>query len=173
MSIPLGSWIAALADLGPLAALLMVVAAVMAAAVARAFARHGPGRGRPSRGRAATPSPFSYWYALVPFDEGDGAKDRPVLVLGIGTTSAKVLKVTSKPKPGQRNFRRVDTSRWHRPGRREGSWVQTDKVVTISLASFRRYLGDEDNVYFQRELVRLHPDALHQSHAGPSGSVQP
>jgi hypothetical protein len=173
MSIPLGSWIAALVDLGPLAALLIVVVAVMAVAVAKAFAGHGPGRGQPSQGRATAPSPSSYRYALVPFDDGDGTKDRPVLVLGIGTTSAKVLKVTSKPKPGQRNFRRVDTARWHRPGLREGSWVQTDKVVTISLTSFRRYLGDEHNVHFKRELVRLHPNELQQSHAGPAGSAQP
>ena len=95
---------------------------------------------------------------MVPFEHGDGAKERPVLVLGLDGTTATVLKVTSKDKSGRTNYRRVDTSRWDRPGQREGSWLQTDKVTTIPLSGFRRRLGDEHNTLFRRELARIHPN---------------
>ena len=84
-----------------------------------------------------------------------------------------MLKVTSKPKSGRTNWRKVDTSRWDGPGKREGSWLQTDKVTTVPLASFRRCLGHEHNGYFRREILRIHPTEFGQPHANPSGEPQP
>jgi hypothetical protein len=157
-----------------LLALLVVVVAVMLSALVKPFTRRTVARGaRVTRRRTATPTPFSYWYAQVPFEHEDGAKERPVLVLRVEGANARVLKVTSKPKSGRTNWRRVDTSRWDRPGQREGSWLQTDKITTVPLTGFRRCLGDEHNGYFRRELLRLHPTEFGQPHANPSGDPQP
>jgi hypothetical protein len=158
---------------GELLPLLLVVLAVMASALFKAL------RGRtsasdtqgPPRG-AAAPTPFSYWYALVPFEHDEGAKERPVLVLRVEGPNARVLKVTSKAKAGRTNWRPIDTSRWDQPGQREGSWLQTDKVTTVPLAGFRRCLGHEHNVHFRRELLRIHPTEFGQPHANPPGQLQ-
>jgi hypothetical protein len=168
MSTPLAASIAAVADL-PLLVLLLVVAAAMVSALVRTLSGRPISRGtRATTRRAATPSPFSYWYALVPFEDGKGAKERPVLVLRLDGPSARVLKVTSKDRSGRTNHRRVDTSRWDRPGRREGSWLQTDKVTTVPVSTFRRRLGDERDAYFRRELVRIHPEEFRTETAVPS-----
>jgi hypothetical protein len=149
-----------------LLALLLVVVAVVSSALVKLFKRRTvAGRARVGRRRAASPTPFSYWYAQVPFEHDDGAKERPVLVLRVEGANARVRKVTSKPKSGRTNWRRVDTSRWDRPGQREGSWLQTDKVTTVPLTGFRRCLGDEHNGYFRRELLRLHPTEFGHPHA--------
>jgi hypothetical protein len=145
-------------DLWPL---LLIIAASAAVVLLRRLTGRTATRGtQPPGRRGASPSPFSYWYAMVPFEHGDGAKERPVLVIGLHGTTARVLKVTSKDKSDRTNYRRVDTSRWDRPGRRAGSWLQTDEVTTIPLAGFRRRLGDEHNPHFRRELARIHPDEL-------------
>lgn len=173
MSTPLATLILAVADL-QLLALLLVVAVAAALVLVKTLTGRTVARGtRATFRRGATPSPFSYWYALVPFEDRIGAKERPVLVLRLEGTRARVLKVTSKAKPGRTNYRRVDTTRWDRPGQREGSWLQTDKVTTIPLAGFRRRLGEEHNVFFKRELVRIHPNEFGQLNANPSGEAQP
>jgi hypothetical protein len=108
-----------------LLALLVVVVAVVSSALVKLFrGRAVAGGTRVTRPRTATPTPFSYWYAQVTFEHDDGAKERPVLVLRVEGVNARVLKVTSKPKCGKTNWRRVDTSVWDRPGQREGSWLQ-------------------------------------------------
>jgi mRNA-degrading endonuclease toxin of MazEF toxin-antitoxin module len=106
--------------------------------------------------RRPRPMPLSYWYATVPFDDGEGSKERPVLVLRQDGSNARVLKVTSQFKEGRANYRRVDTAGWDRPGARNGSWVQTDRVVTIPLRNFRRRLGDERDGTLKEELAQLH-----------------
>jgi mRNA-degrading endonuclease toxin of MazEF toxin-antitoxin module len=110
----------------------------------------------PHRHRMAAPAPFTYWYALVPFEDSEEAKDRPVLVLRREADHARVLKVTSQEKVGRTNYRRIDTSRWDRPGARNGSWVQTDNVVTVPVDHFRRRLGVETDQGFKQELMRIH-----------------
>jgi hypothetical protein len=172
MSPPLAT-IFAEADVESLALLVVFVAVVSSALVKLFRGRTVPGGTRVTRPRTTTPTPFSYWYAQVPFEHDDGAKERPVLVLRVEGVNARVLKVTSKPKSGRTNWRRVDTSGWDRPGQREGSWLQTDKVTTVPLRGFRRCLGLEHNDYFRRELVRLHPTEFGQPPVNTSGEPQP
>jgi hypothetical protein len=157
MSTPVATSILAGVD-AELWAVLLLIAAATVSALLKALTGPSPARRRqPTLRRGATPSPFSYWYAMVPFEGDQGAKERPVLVLRLDGTTARVLKVTSKDKSGRTNYRRLDTSRWDRPGQRQGSWLQTDKVTTVPLAGFRRCLGDEHNAFFRQELVRRHP----------------
>jgi hypothetical protein len=156
-----------------LLALLLVVVAAIGSALFKVVSGRTVAKGTRVTPRcAATPAPFSYWYALVPFEHEDGAKERPVLVLRLVGTNARVLKVTSKARAGRTNWRRLDTSRWDRPGQREGSWLQTDEVITVPLAGFRRCLGHERNVFFRRELLRIHPAEFGQPRANPSGRLQ-
>jgi hypothetical protein len=173
MSVPLATSIFAGVNLELSALLLVVVAALVSALVKTLMGRPSARGTRATPHRATSPTPFSYWYALVPFEHGDGAKERPVLVLRVEGTNARVLKVTSKPKVGRTNWRRIETSGWDRPGQRQGSWLQTDKVTTVPLAGFRRCLGHEHNEYFRRELVRIHPSEFGQSHGSPSAQAQP
>jgi hypothetical protein len=173
MSVPSATSIFAGVNLELLALLVVVVAAMLSALVKTLTGRTSGRGGKAPPHRATTPTPFSYWYALVPFEHGDGAKERPVLVLRLEGTTARVLKVTSKPKAGRTNWRRIETSGWDRPGQREGSWLQTDKVTTVPLAGFRRCLGHEHNGYFRRELVRIHPTEFGQPPANPSAQAQP
>jgi hypothetical protein len=172
MSAPLAT-ILVEANVGLLALLLVVVAVGWSALVKPFRGRTVAGGTRITRPRTATPTPFSYWYAQVPFEHDDGAKERPVLVLRVEGVNARVLKVTSKPKSGRTNWRRIDTSRWDRPGQREGSWLQTDKVTTVPVAGFRRCLGLEHNDYFRRELVRFHPTEFGQPPVNTSEDPQP
>jgi mRNA-degrading endonuclease toxin of MazEF toxin-antitoxin module len=104
----------------------------------------------------AAPASFTYWYARVPFEDSEEAKDRPVLVLRREGDHARVLKVTSQEKVGRTNYRRIDPSRWDRPGARNGSWVQTDNVVTVPVDHFRRRLGVETDQDLKQELMRIH-----------------
>jgi hypothetical protein len=172
MSPPLAT-IFAEADVESLALLVVFVAVVSSALVKLFRGRTVAGGTRVTRPRTTAPTPFSYWYAQFPFEHDDGAKERPVLVLRVEGVNARVLKVTSKPKSGRTNWRRVDTSGWDRPGQREGSWLQTDKVTTVPLSGFRRCLGLEHNDYFRRELVRLHPTEFGQPPINTSGEPQP
>lgn len=162
MSTPVATSILAGADAQVWAVLLLVAVATVSALLKRLTGPSPARHRRPPLRRGATPSPFSYWYAMVPFEDDNGAKERPVLVLRLDGTTARVLKVTSKDKSGRTNYRRLDTSRWDRPGQRDGSWLQTDKVTTIPLAGFRRCLGDEHNAFFRQELVRRHPKEFGQ-----------
>jgi hypothetical protein len=143
---------------------LAIAAAVLLVIGAGVISRTWRETTQRSRSRPRDPSSperFSYWYALVPFEDSDGSKDRPVLVLTHDGTDARVLKVTSKAKPGRTNYRRIDTSGWDRPGEAADSWLRTGKVLTVPLTSFRRHLGHETNTMFTRELVRIHPSEFH------------
>jgi hypothetical protein len=142
----------------PVLALGVAIVAILAVSFVRLLRKAAPARRHPARVQ-----PFSYWYALVPFEDVAEAKERPVLVLRHDGVTARVLKVTSRPKPGRTDYRRIDTSQWDRPGRREGSWLQTDQAVTVPLNGFRRRLGDERNPHFQRGLRRLHPGELDET----------
>ncbi len=43
-----------------------------------------------------SPKPMSIYIASIPFDEGDGEKTRPALVIQPGTVKTGVLKISSK-----------------------------------------------------------------------------
>ncbi|MFE9252980.1 type II toxin-antitoxin system PemK/MazF family toxin [Streptomyces sp. NPDC007088] len=119
--------------------------------------RRGPGRpggrGRPPRGpggaRVPGPRPGEIWWALVPFEDGPGGKDRPCLVLSVTRRSARVVKITSRfheERPGVLALPEgaVDDSR----GRR--SFLETDELRTVALREFRRRAGAVDPALWDR-----------------------
>lgn len=75
------------------------------------------------------------WWALVPFEEGKGSKDRPALVVATRKRSATVLMFTSADKEGRPGFLAVDPHLWRTP---RTSYLRTDREITVPLSSMRR-----------------------------------
>lgn len=152
---------------GPLPIVLLVIALIVTWVVRtvqrskRQRRRPHPHRPAPSRRPGGRPETFEYWYAMVPFEDQPGGKDRPVLVLRRGPTHVSALKVTSQDKSARRNYRRIDTSTWQGPGQRNGSWLQVDRAISIPVGDFRRRLGSEADQELKREVRRSHPTEFH------------
>ncbi|HEY0188398.1 MAG TPA: type II toxin-antitoxin system PemK/MazF family toxin [Cellulomonas sp.] len=120
--------------------LLLVGLAALAVLVAlgrrRARGRRA-GRTR-SRGRRPAPRPGEVWFALVPFEDGTGAKDRPVLVLAIDTRTCTIARLTSQDQDARRDYARVPPGV---PGLRRSSWVSL-RPQALDRSAFRRRIGD-------------------------------
>jgi PemK-like, MazF-like toxin of type II toxin-antitoxin system len=129
---------------GVLLALALVAGAV---ALRRRTRPQGRPAQRPSSTRPSAPGrlpePREIWWAVVPFEDGPGGKDRPCLVLHRGARTATVLKITSKhhaelagviPLPpgavGDREHR--------------ASWLETGESREVPFADFRRRVGAVD-----------------------------
>jgi len=98
-------------------------------------------------------------WTWVPYAENDGrGKDRPVLV--IARESAQrvyAVKLTSKPKDGDREFLSIGTGQWDDSGR--PSWVDLDQLYSVHVEGMRREaaaLDRERFVQVARALQRLH-----------------
>jgi mRNA-degrading endonuclease toxin of MazEF toxin-antitoxin module len=135
-------------------AAVLVVAAGAYAVLRRRGARPAerqrpvpPGRGaRPGEGRPSAeapprlPEPREIWWALVPFEDGTGAKDRPCLVLRRGARTATVLKITSKHHAERPGVLALPPGTVGDRARR-ASWLETDEPREVALADFRRRVG--------------------------------
>lgn len=105
-----------------------------------------PGRLRPRRGRRALPGrpgrpagpqpvhPGETWFALVPFSDGTGAKDRPVLVLDVHGGTVRVATLTSQDKGDRSDHVRVPDG-WN--GLDRPSWISLTPR-DLDVAAFRR-----------------------------------
>ncbi|MFD0425546.1 type II toxin-antitoxin system PemK/MazF family toxin [Streptomyces parvus] len=108
-------------------------------------------RPSPSEGRA--PRAGEVWWADVPYEDGPGSKDRPCLVISVrgrgrGRT-ALVAKITSKhheERPGVIALPAGAVG--DRQGRR--SFLETDELREVRVASFRRRVGAVDPGVWER-----------------------
>jgi len=89
------------------------------------------------RGRAARPRPGEVWFALVPFEDGRAAKDRPVLVLRTRGRHVEVARFTSQDRTQRRDHLRVPDGL---PGLARTSWVDL-RPRTLRRRAFRRRVG--------------------------------
>jgi PemK-like, MazF-like toxin of type II toxin-antitoxin system len=105
-------------------------------------------------GRGGRPAPGQIWYAAVPFDEGDDAKDRPCLVVRVGPRGAEVLKITSRDQSARDRYIRIPTTTWD-PGADHRSWLETRPLRPIGHSAFRRPLGVCDTRVWAR-ITRAH-----------------
>ena len=64
--------------------------------------------------RTTAPAPGQVWFADVPFDEGEGSKVRPCLVMRTFAHHAEVLKITSVDKSHRREYVRMPVASWIR-----------------------------------------------------------
>jgi len=92
------------------------------------------GRRRP---RAGAPRAGEVWFAEVPFEDGSGSKDRPVLVLSTGGRTCDVARFTSQDKNGRRDHVRVPQGV---PGLPKASWLNL-RPTPLPRSAFRRRTG--------------------------------
>jgi hypothetical protein len=95
-------------------------------------------------------------WTWVPYAEHDGrGKDRPVLVIGRrDATSVYAVKLTSKPKDGNRDFIPLGTGPWDSQGR--PSWLDVDQVYVVHHGGMRREAAVLDLDRFARVAQVLH-----------------
>ncbi|AZP18141.1 type II toxin-antitoxin system PemK/MazF family toxin [Streptomyces aquilus] len=139
---------------------LALVAVVLLALVATLVDGWGRGRrpegrrtrppGRPgTRGAGARPRPAEIWWAIVPYEDGPGAKDRPCLVLAVHGRRAVVAKITSKyhdERAGVIPLPPGSVGDAH--GR--ASFLETDELREVPVWDFRRRVGVVDPVLWDQ-----------------------
>jgi hypothetical protein len=110
------------------------------------------------RGR---PAPGEIWWADVPYQEGNGSKIRPCLVLRTGRGGSTVLKITSQDQSTRAAHLRLPTAGWDPRADRSGSlrgarrrraglvgehdsWLDLRAPYQLRQASFQRRAGVVD-----------------------------
>jgi hypothetical protein len=92
-------------------------------------------RGRPAHGEI--------WWADVPYQEGNGSKIRPCLVLRTGRGGSAVLKITSQDQSTRAAHLRLPTAGWD-PRADHDSWLDLRSAYQLRQASFQRRAGVVD-----------------------------
>jgi hypothetical protein len=110
----------------PLPLLVAFGALLATVAVARTIARH-----------AIRPQPGEIWFAEVPFQDGSGSKDRPVLVLAVDGRACTVARFTSKDRSARRDHHPVPAGV---VGLGRTSWVDL-RPRELPRSAFRRRAG--------------------------------
>ncbi|MEU5402228.1 type II toxin-antitoxin system PemK/MazF family toxin [Streptomyces sp. NPDC005963] len=137
-----------LTDIAVVLALMLLIAVPIAFVYgARRLIEAGRRRGelpvRPPELPLSHPWPGEIWWAMVPFADGSGAKDRPCLVLSVTDRSAVVVQITSKYHPrAQDAIELPPGSVDDRQGR--VSYVRAAQRREIHPTAFRRRVGPVD-----------------------------
>jgi mRNA-degrading endonuclease toxin of MazEF toxin-antitoxin module len=139
---------------------LVALGAVAAVVVLRR--RRGPTRGRPVTpvppprpGWRGRPAPGEIWWADVPYQDGEGSKIRPCLVLRTGAGGSAVLKITSQDQRTRDRHLRLPTAGWDARADHD-SWLDLRSTYQLSVAAFRRRAGVVDTRSW-RAVRRAHP----------------
>lgn len=90
--------------------------------------RRSPGGARPGE----------VWFAMVPFEDGTGAKDRPVLVLATLGGTCTVARMTSQDRSARDDYVRVPAGL---PGLHRASWISL-RPQRLHVTALRRRVGD-------------------------------
>lgn len=101
------------------------------------------------------PDPGEIVWTWVPFEEHDGrGKDRPVVIVAAGEGDRFLaVQLTSKGRPGDRDYLGLGTGPWDAEGR--PSWVRLDRVFLVHGDGMRREAASLDE-----ERYRLVAEAL-------------
>jgi mRNA-degrading endonuclease toxin of MazEF toxin-antitoxin module len=108
-----------------------------------------PGRGPatvpapPRPGWRGRPAPGEIWWADVPYQDGNGSKVRPCLVLRTGRGGSAVLKITSQDQSARAAHLRLPTAGWD-PRADHDSWLDLRSAYQLRQASFQRRAGVVD-----------------------------
>jgi hypothetical protein len=91
-------------------------------------------------GRAGAPRARrgDVWFAMVPFRDGTGAKDRPVVVLASRGRRCTVVRLTSRDQDGRDGYARSPQTL---PGLDRGGWVDL-RPMELRRTALRRRTGD-------------------------------
>ncbi|MFD4809176.1 type II toxin-antitoxin system PemK/MazF family toxin [Streptomyces sp. NPDC058418] len=104
---------------------------------------------RPGGRGGKRPRPSEIWWAMVPFEDGPGAKDRPCLVLAVRGGRATVVKITSRhheERPGVIALPAGAVG----DARGRASFLETDELREVPLGDFRRRAGAVDPALWDR-----------------------
>ena len=102
--------------------------------------------GRPlKRGRAPArlPEPAEIWWANVPYEDRQGAKDRPCLVLAVRGQRVTVAKITSRNRAERDGVIALPPGSVGDAGGR-ASYLETDELRVVPVRDFRRRVGVMD-----------------------------
>lgn len=77
------------------------------------------------------------WFAMVPFRDGTGAKDRPVVVLGTAGRRCTVVRLTSQDQDGRPGYARSPEAL---PGLSARGWVDLEPME-LDRSALRRRTG--------------------------------
>ncbi|HEY0215789.1 MAG TPA: type II toxin-antitoxin system PemK/MazF family toxin [Cellulomonas sp.] len=103
--------------------------------------------------RGPTARPGEVWFALVPFEERRGAKDRPVLVLAVHGRTCTVARMTSQDQDTRRDHARVPPGM---TGLRRQSWISL-RPQELRTSALRRRVSVPGEA-----LVAWHRDRAHR-----------
>ena len=95
------------------------------------------------RPRGPRPRAGEVWFAEVPFEDGSGSKDRPVLVLAAEGRSCEVARFTSQDKNDRRDHVRVPRGV---PGLPKASWLNL-RPTSLPRSAFRRRTGEPGEAF--------------------------
>ena len=95
------------------------------------------------RRRRPAPRPGEVWFALVPFEDRPGAKDRPVLVLSVSGRTCRVAAMTSQDTSARSDRVRVPAGV---PGLAKASWVSL-RPSTLRRSALRRRSGEPGEAF--------------------------
>lgn len=93
-------------------------------------------------GRAGAPAARrgDVWYAMVPYRDGTGAKDRPVVVLSARGRRCTVVRLTSQDQDGRPGYARLPDTL---PGLQVRGWVDL-RPMELRRSALRRRTGRAD-----------------------------
>ncbi|MGX5694668.1 type II toxin-antitoxin system PemK/MazF family toxin [Agromyces soli] len=99
--------------------------------------------------RDGAPDPGEIVWTWVPFEEHDGrGKDRPVVVVAAGGDDRFLaVQLTSKGRPGDRDYLELGAGEWDAEGR--PSWVRIDRVFLVHAAGMRREAASLDEARYR------------------------
>lgn len=106
-------------------------------------------------GRDGAPDAGEIVWTWVPYAEGDGrGKDRPVLIIARhGASRAYAVKLTSRPRDGDREFLALGAGPWDAAGR--SSWVDLDQLYSVHVDGVRREASALDRDRYARVAAAL------------------
>lgn len=91
-----------------------------------------------TRPRGSLPRAGEVWYADVPFEEGTGSKDRPVLVLAVTGGSCEIARFTTTDRSSRRDYVRAPQGV---PGLPKASWLEL-RTRPLPQTAFRTFVGN-------------------------------
>lgn len=91
-----------------------------------------------SRAGKSAVRPGEVWFAMVPYRDGTGAKDRPVVVLSARGRRCRVARLTSQDQGSRPGYARPPG---RLPGLRADSWVDL-RPMDLPRSALRRRAGD-------------------------------
>ena len=84
--------------------------------------------------------PWEIWWAYVEFEEGDGGKERPVLVLEDNTYYVLALMVTSHD--ARNVYGEYEITKWQSAGLKKPSTIRTTRRLMLEETDLINKMGD-------------------------------